>query len=245
MILVLLSACQEPFAEDRHDLSTFRIVAMTGTRDTPSATLWSPAGLWHQPLPALSWSWVDDAVHLDTTDADGNFESSSFTVEPGAVVPTLNGITRAEDADGLWTIELDVDLGDTHFMAPAGTFAESSPNATTWDPEGATGIIPVVCLTFDGLGGNRVDVLDIPVGVSPPWLEVGGRIFPYDGGLTGAQSVVATLASADDYHGIALTEVAAGSDADAFDLDSLGRAEAARDEVVGLQVQLDATAVNP
>lgn len=245
MLLVLLSACQEPFPEDRHDLTNFRIVAMTGTRDAPSATLWSGAGLWFQPLPTLAWSWDDDAVRLETTDAEGNVESGALTVDVGAQVPALAGFTRTEDADGVWTIDLDLDRGDTHFMAPAGTFAESGPNTTTWDPEGATGIVPVVCLSFDGLGGNRVDVIDIPVGVAPPWLEVGGRIFPYDGGLVGAQSVVATLASADDYHGVALTDVGAGSDAEPFDLESLGRAEVARDDVVGLQVQLDATAVAP
>lgn len=245
MLLALLSACQEPFPEDRHDLTNFRIVAMTGTRDTPAATLWSGAGLWFQPLPELTWAWTDDAVTLHTTDADGNEETGSLTVDPGAVVPTLAGFTRTEDNDGIWTIDLDLDLGSTHFMAPTGAFTEVGPNTTTWDPEGASGIIPIVCLSFDGLGGNRVDVIDLPVGVAPPWLEVGGRIFPYDGGLSGSQAVVATLASADDYHGVALTDVVAGSDADPFDVDTLGRAEVARDDVVGLRVQLDTTAVNP
>ena len=56
-----LSACQEPFAEDRHDLASFRIAAVGGTLDEDAsvqvhAAVWSGLGPYHDTLPSLDWS---------------------------------------------------------------------------------------------------------------------------------------------------------------------------------------------
>ena len=87
--------------------------------------------------------------------------------------------------------------------------------------------------------------------MEPPWLEIGGRIFPVDDVSGLADGVVlATLTADDGYAGVALTDVANGDVADGesacggpagavFDFDRLAEGMCARDDVVGLRVALD------
>ncbi|HND33377.1 MAG TPA: hypothetical protein PLA94_25435 [Myxococcota bacterium] len=62
-MLVFLLACQEPFPEDRHDLVSFRIAAITAEQTTdglrPRALLSSSEGFYHSEAPRLLWTLGD------------------------------------------------------------------------------------------------------------------------------------------------------------------------------------------
>ncbi len=55
-LLLLLCACQGPFAEDRHDLVGFRIAGVGVADGVARAAVWSGEGPWHTESPTLSWS---------------------------------------------------------------------------------------------------------------------------------------------------------------------------------------------
>lgn len=241
-----LLACQEPFAQDRHDLVDFRIAAMALAEGEPRALVWSGEGAFHATAPTLEWAQDGATWTLRAEDADGDVETGALTVEEGAETPVPAGFTRTVDGD---VATLAFDLGDawrTHWMSPVGTFEESGPHATAWTAD-ADGIWPVVALHFDGHGGNAWTVLDVPVGVEPPWLEVGGRIFPLAASLAGEGGWEATVEADDDaLAGIRLRDVAAAeapADGEAFDFDALVEGRIGRDAVVGTRVRFVGRAV--
>lgn len=61
LIVLLLTGCQEPFAEDRRDLASFRIAAVAA-REAPEglvelrAFVYSGLGLWHATPPVVTWT---------------------------------------------------------------------------------------------------------------------------------------------------------------------------------------------
>lgn len=59
-MFLLLLACQEPFPEDRHDLVSFRIAAITAEQTSeglrPRALLSSAEGFYHSVAPTLTWT---------------------------------------------------------------------------------------------------------------------------------------------------------------------------------------------
>lgn len=252
MWLATLLACQDPFPEDRHDLTDFRIAAMERHDGEDRTLLWSEHGLWHEVAPTVvAMSYGDSGFSVSATDASGHTETGELVLEDGAVNPTVSSVSTTE-ADGVWTIDLTVDDdATTHFMAPAGEFTETGPHTTEWDPGDATGVVPIVTLSYDGLGGVTWLVVDVPVDVDPPYLQVGTRIFPVDPtGLTSG-TVLATLAADDGYAGVTLTDLTNGAVADGdggcgsvggavFDFDHLAEGLCARDDVVGLRVAVDA-----
>lgn len=238
-----LVACQEPFAQDRHDLVDFRIAGMRLAAGEPRALVWSGQGAFHATAPALTWGRDGEAWTLTAEDADGNVETGILTVEDDAETPVPAGFTRTVEGD---EATLAVDLGDawvTHWMSPGGAFAETGPHATGWTAD-ADGIWPIVALHVDGRGGNAWTVLDVPVGVAPPWMEVGGRIFPLETALEGEGDWEATLEADDGLAGIRLVDVApAAGDGDAFDFDAVVEGRVARDAVVGTRVRFAGRAV--
>lgn len=118
--LMLLVACQAPFAEDRHDLASFRIAAVAAT---PSATgvslralIWSGHGAWHPATPTARWSvtgadgvvveaqgvraevevTLPASVLLVASDAEGHDEQAVLDVSASTAPPEILSWTRAE-----------------------------------------------------------------------------------------------------------------------------------------------------
>lgn len=249
----LLLACQEPFDQDRHDLVDFRIAGMAA-EEAPTALLWAETGLWSATAPSLVWTSSvegEDTVHtLVATDAEGHQESGRLVVEPGAHQPGLVAFTREEG----WSLAVELDReASTHFMAPAGEFSETGPQSTDWDPAGASGIVPVIALSFDGFGGVRWDVLDVPVDVDPPWLELGGRIFPTELEAEGSGWWAVSLEADEGWAGLRFAdplpatgpeegEAVCGGSGD-FDPGWLAEGRCGRDEILGARVVVEGTGV--
>ncbi len=87
--LLALSACQEPFAEDRHDLASFRIAAVGGALAEDAsvrvhAAVWSGLGPYHDTLPSLDWS-------SDTLAASGPDASLAVTYPARVGLVASNG----------------------------------------------------------------------------------------------------------------------------------------------------------
>ncbi len=63
-MFLLLLACQEPFPEDRHDMVSFRIAAITAQQTPeglrPGALLSSSEGFYHSEAPRLVWTLGDE-----------------------------------------------------------------------------------------------------------------------------------------------------------------------------------------
>lgn len=121
-VLSLLASpfgCQEPFAEDRHDLASFRVAGVSASTDddgntTLSAAVWSGLGPYHDTLPQLAWSTsgslatgqgatmaVDfpGAVELTVT-SDATSESARLDLDQSVTPPAIQGFSRlAVDLD--------------------------------------------------------------------------------------------------------------------------------------------------
>ena len=94
MLLYALIACQAPFAEDRHDLASFRIAAASahddGVTTALRAFIWSGRGAWHPTAPRVVWT-------LTTADGAQTVEGARVDVP----VTGLLGIAlEASDDDG-------------------------------------------------------------------------------------------------------------------------------------------------
>lgn len=311
----VLSGCQEPFPEDRHDLQSFRIAAINATPTLTGLSLrafvYSGEGMYHTTPPTLEWTigdllatgpQVDVTVSLPTTvtlratHADGRTEDAVLDVPADLEVPAVAGFSRGPtsltiddiaqsvdaraavtpEADGPTDpgggLRLSVDAPDdttTHWMGTDGQFAELSAHETDWFAGTATiddgeveekdeiseGIYPLVALTFDGQGGNTWTWIDAAVGIDPPYLLVGGRIFPITEPLSGDGYFSATLQADDSLTGFALTDVAVAADAASapalcgqpastpFDPAVIAEGWCGLDEMIGQQVIFLGTAV--
>lgn len=111
--------CQEPFAEDRHDLASFRVAGVSAATDedgdtTLSAAVWSGLGPYHDTLPQLAWSTSGDlatgqgatmavdfpgAVELTASSGDA-VEAARLDLDHAVAPPVVAGFTRlAVDLD--------------------------------------------------------------------------------------------------------------------------------------------------
>lgn len=258
-MLLLLAACQEPFPEDRHDLSDFRLAGLAVERGEFRVLAWSGYGAWHRAPPTVRWTVDGRAVtaapaapfcaDVEVEDEDGHREAGELCLDAAADTPEIRGFTRTLTGSGA---ELALDVGSpatTHWMAPAGEFSESGPHATTW--AGDAGSI-AIGLTFDGHGGNAWTVIDLPRTLPPPYLAVGGRVLPISESLQGEGWYTATLAADDALAGVRLVDVQpatgpgdgeAACGADGLDLDALVEGRCGRDALLGARVAIFATAV--
>jgi hypothetical protein len=238
----VLIACQDPFGEDRHDLTDFRIAGMRLEGEDPRALLWSGSGAWHATAPTQEWTEDAGGWSLRAEDAAGSVETGRLEVSDGASAPAPGEVLRTVDGD---VATLSIDLPDTHlthWMCQSGEFAETDANATTWTASEA-GIWPVLALHVDGLGGNGWTVIDVPIDASPPWIEVGARLFPTDATTAGTGWWDATLVAADTPGGLILTDVSVAEDGDPFDFDAVVEGRIGRDEVEGTRVRFEGTVV--
>jgi len=101
--LLLLVACQEPFDEDRHDLSGFRIAGIGVEDDMAKAAVWSGAGPWHEAQPGLSWALNgqplgegfdvpvtgEGELTLTATSAGGEVRTARVDVRAAGGAPTV------------------------------------------------------------------------------------------------------------------------------------------------------------
>lgn len=100
---LLLTACQGPFDEDRHDLSGFRIAAIGVEDGAAKAAVWSGVGPWHEATPSLAWSLNDQPLGegfdvpvngegeltLIATSPDGEVRTARVDVRPSGGAPTV------------------------------------------------------------------------------------------------------------------------------------------------------------
>lgn len=116
VLLALVAAgCQQPFAEDRHDLASFRIAAVRadpGVEEgdlTLSAFVYSGHGLYHDTLPTLTWTVGDTTVTdarptvqvtwpvsitLTASDDAGHTEQAVLDLAAAPTPPLFAGLTR-------------------------------------------------------------------------------------------------------------------------------------------------------
>jgi len=112
--------CQEPFAEDRHDLASFRVAGVSAATDedgntTLSASVWSGLGPYHDTLPQLAWATsgaldtgqgatmaVDfpGSVDLSASAAEVS-ESARLDLDHAVSPPAIDGFSRL-------TVDLDI-----------------------------------------------------------------------------------------------------------------------------------------
>lgn len=178
-ILLLLgaAACQQPFAEDRHDLASFRIAAVQASTGGDGATalraaVWSGLGAYHDAVPTLAWS-ADGAttagqgatlalsfpasVTLDASDSTGAAESAQLDLAAAPTAldagPFIAGVTRR-------AVELDI----TRAGDPIADRAAVEPGADTSVPPG---------------GAVRL-ALDLPDDVTVHWMGNGGQFAELD-----------------------------------------------------------------
>lgn len=183
-VLLLLfgaAACQEPFAEDRHDLASFRIAGVQAATGADGATalraaVWSGLGAYHDAVPTLAWSAGDAvaegqgasmsldfpaAVDLRASDAAGAAETARLDlgaapvgIDVGAFQP---GVTRRA-----------VDLDITRVADPIADRQAVEPGADEPVPPG---------------GAMRL-ALDLPDDVTVHWMGSGGQFAELDAHTT-------------------------------------------------------------
>lgn len=248
VLIVVLPACQEPFLEDRHDLTDFRIAGL-GVKDGDlRALVWSGEGFWHRSAPTIVWE-IDGVEVIAappppfTATVEIGDETGELTVETDAAVPLVTGFSREIGAE----VHLAVDVeGEsvTHWMAPTGEFEERGPHETTWSPAEES-LTPVVALHLDGKGGNAWTLIDIPLGVSGPLLVTGGHVYPVDTPLSGKAWFAATVDADDGWAGIRLVDIAATETpldgpcgVGGFDPAALSECRCNRDDLVGTRITL-------
>ncbi len=114
-MLLLLLACQEPFPEDRHDLVSFRIAAITAEQTPeglrPQALISSPEGFYHSVAPTLIWTLGDEVqegsrplfanpvypLELHLRAESGELaEEAVYPLEQAPVPPVVSGWSRAQ-----------------------------------------------------------------------------------------------------------------------------------------------------
>lgn len=174
--LLVLSACQEPFAEDRHDLASFRIAAVAGTLAEAGgvqvhAAVWSGLGPYHDTLPSLDWS-------SDTLAATGQDAALAVTY------PARIGLV-ASDGDATETAALDlaaapVPIATSGFIPGFTRRAVALDIAQVTDPiadrlavepgdDAPIAVSSAVRLTFE-----------VPEGVTVHWMGTGGTFAELD-----------------------------------------------------------------
>ncbi len=255
MFIASLLGCLTPFAEDRHDLTDFRIVGLAEADGELRAFAWSGYGLWHHSPPEIVWEIDNVAVTAapsapfiataTVTDAQGRRESARLEVAAGASVPAAGSVTRVVDGtQASFAFGLD-DRTVTHWMGPSGEFEETGRHATNWT--GKEGITPIIALHLDGMGGNAWSAFDVAIGDVGPVLDVGGRLFPVDSALSGEGWYTATVAADDGYAGVSFVELAPAADSadgepvcgtDGFDLIAVAEGRCGRDDFVGARVAI-------
>ncbi len=102
-LLTLLLGCQAPFEEDRHDLASFRIVAVSaralgraGDNATPlalRALIWSGKGAWHEQEPGVVWT---------VTGADGRVQALTGVRPETEVALPASVELLAASVEGEW-----------------------------------------------------------------------------------------------------------------------------------------------
>lgn len=186
-LTLLAAACQDPFAESRHDLSSFRIVgvsaapAAAGTLEL-RAFAFSGYGMWWEAAPEVAWSAggltasgpratlaatppVD--VELTVTAPDGRQESAVLALDALPAPPTLEGFTRAR-------VELGVEDAGRPIEERAAVAA------------GEDGVI-------DPGGAARLGAVGVADDVVVRWMATGGQFAELDAHTTDWFAGTATL----------------------------------------------------
>ncbi len=192
-----LLACQDPFAEDRHDLASFRIAGVSGSTDASGSTrlraaVWSGLGAWHDVPPVLGWSApgdttvtalgedatlafavpgsVDLTAEAATGSAEVGTETAQLDLAAGAVAPPISGFVREA-----------VDLDITHIGDPIATREAVAP----------TSDVPVV-------PGSAVRLtLGVADGTTVHWMGTGGQFAELDYRTTDWFAGTATFSSSN------------------------------------------------
>ena len=167
-----LYGCQEPFAEDRHDLAAFRIAAVSAETDgdgvsTLTAAVWSGLGPWHDTMPTLDWSSAGEratgegavlsidfpgSVDLTASSADAT-ETARLDLDHAVVPPVIAGFTRQA-----------VDLDISRLADPVDDRAAVTP----------TDDVPIAV-------GSAVRLtLDVPDDIVVHWMATGGQFSELD-----------------------------------------------------------------
>ena len=164
--------CQEPFAEDRHDLATFRVAGVSAATDedgntTLSASVWSGLGPYHDTLPQLAWSTSGDlatgegatmpvdfpgSVGLTATSGDAS-ESARLDLDHAVTPPAVAGFTRQA-----------VDLDITQLADPVDARLAVEPGDD----------VPIA------VGSAARLHLDAPDGTTVRWMSTGGQLSELD-----------------------------------------------------------------
>ena len=121
--LILLTACQEPFGTDRHDLEGFRVAGLSaspaggpaGTEIVPTVALVVNGKLWSDDPVSLQWHWlssgdVERAENITTSDeADATGPAPTLIMPDGPATLFL----LATSPDGTDQERVMLDLGNT------------------------------------------------------------------------------------------------------------------------------------
>lgn len=186
-IAFLAAACQDPFAESRHDLASFRIVAVSAAPTESGAFelrafAYSGYGMWWEEPPEMAWRaggqsatgprvTMDLAppedVELTVTAPDGQEESAVLALDAPPEPPTLEGFTRAR-----------VDLRVEDAARPIAERAAVAP--------GEDGVI-------EPGGAARLGAVGLQDGVVVRWMATGGQFAELDAHSTDWFAGTATL----------------------------------------------------
>jgi len=158
LLTLLLAACQEPFAEDRRDLASFRIVGVQARAGSGGldlrAFVWSGHGLWHPAPPEVVWTAgeltatgptatlpVAPPVDIELRASDGEHEEHAVLALDAPPVPPVveswvRGTTELEASDVVAPI-------DERRAAPVGADVPVAPDgalrlALSLQEDGAT-----------------------------------------------------------------------------------------------------------
>lgn len=157
-MLILGLGCQDPFAEGRHDLASFRIAAVGATAVEDGlrveAVVYSGEGLWWSAVPSLVWEAGGVGgegpatvlavappveVTLTATHPDGREERAVLALDAAPSPPALAGLDV-----GVTALTLD-DIAD-------------APEARAAVAAGEAGVVPVggaARLVAEGLDGDE------------------------------------------------------------------------------------------
>lgn len=120
-----LLACAEPFALDRHNLNSFRIIEAEVVDGRANAVVWSGTGVYHQQQPYLQW-FVDNEVVAEGYDAEVPVaESYELKVESPA-------------GDILWA---DVQPGIALVLPTLARYQWKEEEGQSYDMEAREGVI--------------------------------------------------------------------------------------------------------
>ncbi|MFT5686033.1 MAG: hypothetical protein ACI8RZ_006988 [Myxococcota bacterium] len=156
--LLLLTACQEPFAEDRHDLAGFRIAGVGVEDGVAKAAVWSGEGPWHEQSPTLSWAL--DGVSLgEGFDVAVSGEGELSLTATGGDGTERTAVVDVRESGGLLTVSREAVVLD----------------GLTLDERRAVSGTPVESAVAEG-EAVRLTLAGLSEGESGRWMSAGGTV---------------------------------------------------------------------